>query len=113
MFTITLDPRTNPDAAGEFLRSQFFVGEGLGCYSNFDWNPLAEKLPDSKLRADENGDWVPDVFSRRMKIRGITVVCSYWWDGDGNLAFHFPDLGTSLENSDCKSCEGWVYFESD
>jgi hypothetical protein len=34
----------------------------------------------------------------------------YYWDGDGQLEFHFPD-GSILMNTDCKKDYRWEYYE--
>ncbi len=61
-FTIEIDPETNPDAVGEYLRSAFFDEKIIvvkeyedyretGCYSTFDWQEGVEPL--EEIRQEE------------------------------------------------------------
>jgi hypothetical protein len=48
-FTMEVDSAKNPDAVGEYLRSEFFAidpndGWSFGCYSTFDWAAGVEPL---------------------------------------------------------------------
>lgn len=122
--------KESPDAIGEILRKWAFVGNGLGCYSNFDVNPEFERVTHSFLeflkimgrpyapsKKDSYG-WFDsdDEIMKRMEWyrhpNGIEM--GYYWDGDGTLCFYVPELkddyydGT-ITNTDCKKCYGWEF----
>jgi hypothetical protein len=93
-----------PDIVGEYLRELFFVESyhgkyrNLGCYSEFGVNPAYASTPEEHL--DANGNvW----FTARSNDN---IVMTYMWDGDGVLAFIFPD-NTVVYNTDCKKTHGW------
>jgi hypothetical protein len=102
----------DPSGLGELLRDITFVGEGTGCYSNFDvepgWEPIAGKLP-NELLFELMGDAAlePAEAARAMAYShaalGLTVA--WYWDGDGTLIFHAPGR-FALVNHDCK-CSEW------
>ena len=111
-FTIELDHEKNPDAVGEFLRTQFFAEE-RGCYSCFDWaegvEPLPEKVVCSEI--DEEIPYEDLKWTRGKKKFGEDYIeCRYFWEGDGTLAFLFPD-GSCIMNDDCKKDHEWNFYE--
>jgi hypothetical protein len=110
-FIVELDTETSePDAIGECLRNIFFVeeydyigvGSGfcnfkyrqLGCYRTFEVKQEVQELP-------KRGAWFCYLHPNGIEMR-------YFWDGDGYLAFIFPD-GRVLINSDCKCTYGWEW----
>ncbi len=104
-FTISLTIDTDrADMAGEALRELFFDqrDDEVGCYSTFKLNGDVRELPDFK--EDKWTTW------HRAELRiaaGMLVQMAYYWDGDGDLKFTFPD-GTVVENTDCKKDHGWT-----
>ena len=113
-FTITVNPKDNPNEVGELLRREFFKEEyetfqgqkyrRLGCYSTFELAEGVESLPDRPL----DNDWGADikVHSARKVIEGQEIVMEYYWDGDGDLTFYFED-GSAVTNDDCKKTNNW------
>jgi len=115
-FTITVNPKGSPNEVGELLRREFFKEEyetfggekyrKLGCYSTFE---LAEGVVDLGTAPLDN-DWGANikVHSAKKIIDGQEIRMEYWWDGDGDLSFYFPD-GSMLSNTDCKKTNNWEY----
>jgi len=104
-FTTEIDSTRNPDAVGEYLRSEFFAEDpynelSVGCYSVFDWREDVEPLDPEPVDNDFPND---EQWTRGQK-NGI--ICAWFWDGDGVLTFELPD-GTYLVNDDCKKSHGW------
>lgn len=111
-FIVEVDPVNSPDAVGEFLRSQFFAKE-MGCVDCFEPAPDVEPLEPKPVCTEEDGSPV-EGFSEhwtigRKKFGEDYVVCQYYWDGAGVLAFNFPD-GSWLVNEDCKKQDEWEYW---
>ena len=98
----------NPNLIGEILREKFFHQNRekglLGCYSTFELNPNVIKLPDEINfdYGDENGVKV-------AVCQLDDIIMKYFWDGDGNLTFYFPD-GTIINNDDCKKDYNWEKY---
>lgn len=119
----------DPDMEGEILRSSFFVGEGLGAYSNFDLHQgfcaleagdeLHSRLvgflfADFWFMNDDSPEALHeknDETSRAALFSDGKNVVAWWWDGDGTLLV--GTLGKSGEpdklllNDDCKKTYGW------
>lgn len=121
-------------AVGELLRSVTFVGEGLGCYSNFDVRDDAVEWPEERRRTfydvahnsagfvdPDEPEWdearqaeleleVKGGQSYSFKIDGFDIDVTWYWDGDGVLAYAIwegPELVRTLLNSDCKKSNYW------
>jgi hypothetical protein len=111
--------KMDPVSLGEFLRDFFFVGEGYGCYSNFDIREDAIKWPEALVdkwkrhifeHSLDECDYV-DVFAYRVVQDDCTIDCIWWWDGDGDLTFRISDSNgkhlRTINNSDCKKQSYW------
>lgn len=101
---------------GELLRAVTFVGEGYGCYQNFDVRPDATKWSKEQLATFIEGhlrtkytrneddqdedrnegkfipdhradDWRADAEGYTFDEDGLKVDVIWHWDGDGTLAF--------------------------
>lgn len=96
----------NPDTLGELLRSYAFVGEGLGCYQNFDLRDSFLFI--TKYHLDDGYTKVR-VTESKCKYTGLEVY--YYWDGDGYLQFTYE--GVTVYNSDCKCTYGWRFKDED
>ena len=127
-FEMSIDPELNPDAVGEYLRSEFFDEQiktyestyisgdkhkETGCYDTFDWQKDVKPLntipvDTSNSLGDDDLDWAR---GRKILRDSIYIECWYYWDGDGTLGFLLPD-GKFLVNTDCKKDHGWVLAES-
>lgn len=122
-FIITISTEENPDAVGEFLRSEFFWEDmkevaGLGCYNHFVWHPCVRRLEPMPVDLSESLD--PD--SGLMWARGTRpapgralnkqefIECRWYWEGDGTLLFILPDK-SQLINTDCKKTSGWEFYQ--
>ena len=78
-----------------------------GCYSTFELAEGAISLPDEPIDPEYPEDGNYTVASKT--INGENVIMKYYWDGDGQLEFHFED-GSVLVNDDCKKDYVWEYF---
>lgn len=117
---------------GELLRAVTFVGEGCGCYENFNirsdatkWSEeqlnafIAEHLRDDKHPNNEKEKFIPswdlDIIRHRVEgytftEDGLTVDVFWYWDGDGTLAFQVKKDGKVkhiLVHHDCKNDYEW------
>ncbi len=121
---------TVPDAVGEVLRNWAFVGDGYGCYSNFDirieFQPKEVGYREFKMLMGRDyemilSDWGGETDEElRQEIRWFVhpngIEMGYYWDGDGTLLFYIPELvkdefdGTVV-NMDCKKNNGWEFGE--
>ena len=116
---VNIDLNKNPNMAGEFLRNSFFKEEyeivlgkkyrKLGCYSTFNVEDDVISLPDEPIDEEYPEDGIYHVFSKN--IVGEEIVMKYYWDGDGQLEFHFQN-GSVLVNDDCKKDYVWEYFSN-
>lgn len=136
-FTIEIDlTNANPNTIGELFRDQTFVGEGFGCYSNFDvradavplnTNVLREfwiefsKREASKHHVAWGFDCLQDVDDQMdhsqgyyWQHQGLEVWCVWIWDGDGHLVFRVKDTQTAewmmVSNTDCKKDHRWEFI---
>jgi hypothetical protein len=109
---------------GEELRRKSFVGEGLGCYANFeihnDYIEVANDFAKSmylpyfldmyylSLNIQEIFDCLQLV---KLYINyGSNTVMAYYWDGDGSLLFITPHY--AIINRDCKKINNWKELNS-
>lgn len=117
----------DPCAVGEILRDLTFVGEGYGCYTNFDvredaveWSTERRRDYWQALGYDEDPDeeWGMIASEAAANGRGFTYeldgyridVC-WEWDGDGTLTFvvwRDGEILRCLYNGDCKKSNRWV-----
>src|SRR3989344_7120946 len=114
---------TTNNGLGEALRALTFVGEGYGCYRNFDVTPKATPWSDDQLRIfmeynDIALDHQARVRSRgyRYHIDSLTVDVFWCWDGDGTLYFRLWEGGELLIeviNYDCKHGNEWEETSQD
>ena len=110
-FTMEIDSERNPNAVGEYLRSDFFRQDGageFGCYTTFEWREDVDVIPPLDFPCEE--DCCPEETWTRGQKNGIE--CRWYWDGDGTLAFRLPD-GTWLVNRDCKKDHRWEIVNSE
>lgn len=113
-FTIEIDPEINPNAVGEYLRSEFFAEDpdeafSIGCFSVFEWREGVESLVNLPLSCGDEGCGPGAFWTRGLKD---DIECRYYWDGDGTLAFRLPD-GKWLVNHDCKKDHEWELVDSE
>lgn len=104
---------------GEELRRKSFVGEGLGCYANFEVNSHYNRIEEERLKAVflhyflDDFDLVFDTLSFNQIVKDIqlyvnytlNIIMAYYWDGDGALLFITPHY--RLYNNDCKQINNW------
>lgn len=124
MVTLDIDTiiaRCDPNALGEMLRDITFVGEGYGCYSDFDLLPEAVKLS----KADREIFWRASKYEDPEEVAGMGEGCIYsigdyriemvyYWDGDGVLAFRVYkglQILAHIENDDCKKNYRWEHVQ--
>lgn len=119
----------NPDSYGEMLRSNFFVGEGFGCYSTFELRPefrIVDKespLGKTALRClfsdfywysePESLEYKTEV-SRAHIFATQNHVVAWWWDGDGTLVVGDINAGSisrAAINDDCKKDRYWKFID--
>lgn len=107
---IKASPKDNPNQVGEILRSKFFA-EGYGCYSCFDWAKDVKPLPFEYVECDSDieEEYRMTYACAELTTDDTVVKCRYFWDGDGELQFIFPD-GSCLINDDCKKDYRWKYY---
>ncbi len=154
-FIIEIDSERNPDAVGEYLRSEFFDEKihhagtdreyrETGCYTTHDWQEDVEPLAAIQQEdftcpgcdkaslvgyagGEPSHDYTCACTSKSSWTRGkkrfqhptdaglsdpTEIECRWWWDGDGVLAFRFPD-GSFLVNNDCKKDHGWFITQNE
>lgn len=116
----TVLKKLGTNGLGEVLRAITFVGDGYGCYQNFDVRPDATSWPREQVHA-----FVEKMFPNHMdgpdfvvgrtngytfKEGNITVDVFWYWDGDGTLYFRAQEgdviLGEVI-NYDCKCDYDW------
>lgn len=114
----------SPDELGEHLRRITFVGEGFGCYMNFDIRPHGPLHKRDAIRLlgwdpDEEWDGLGYNWDVEEPVGGcfyhpytpdVLVSFAYLWDGDGRLVFRIWDRSgcvRTVENSDCKKDCDW------
>lgn len=116
------------DVLGEVLRAMTFSEKG-GAYANFlprsGWEEVAPEVKDffsifDRFPEKNDGSQIDmfdyEGFSDEEEMAAMTTLenadlgirCSYYWDGDGVLAFTFDD-NRYISNSDCKKDYGWEW----
>lgn len=122
----------HPNALGEILREWAFIGNGYGCYENFDVReefikqPITERefkflmsRPSEVDHENTWGFWDEDVFTRGEWYKHPNGIEMGWfWDGDGTLAFFIPEMADEiytgiLINGDCKHDNEWDFQDYD
>lgn len=118
------------NAVAELLREQLFIGDGLGCYYNFDVLTDAREWSEEERKQffceigyidpadrDEWNDW-QEVAARShgysFNLDPYQIEAAWYWDGDGTLCFrvwHNGELLRSLINYDCKKPYRWEESE--
>ena len=109
-----------PDAAGELLREYCFIGQGFGCYDNFDLRPEFVKCEPSNLIKElcvgynlENLDmtwgessegYLNDIERIHCYLNGGLIVA---WLCDGDTTLVFQEGDRVIFNGDAKKSYGW------
>jgi len=104
---------------GEVLLRYTFVGEGRGCYSNFDLRPSFRLYTAGKdMFCEEllgcsdspDGYYEEDIENIKSYIDPeIDLAVIYHWDGDGHLIFKLGDI--IIENDDIKKSHNWRFVK--
>lgn len=125
---VTILKKVHTDGLGEALRTFTFVGDGYGCYENFDVRPDATPLSEEQLktllaattprsRGWSEEEWIAEkqTYSRcegySFKEGNLTIEAFWFWDGDGTLYFRVKEGDTIIReivNRDCKNDHEWV-----
>jgi len=106
---------------GEWLRQITFVGEGYGCYDNFeprkdatDWNADKRRsfITDLDLVCNELvEEAVRESHGYTYQLGSVQVEVFWWWDGDGDLVFRITgdekQGSFAIRNTDCKKAYDW------
>lgn len=106
------------DMLGEVLLRYAFIGEGRGCYSNFELRPSFRLWAKGKDSFSEYLVGNQDIYSVEEYEEEVNKISSYldaeielavvWlWNGDGSLIFQLGDI--ILENTDIKKSYGWRF----
>lgn len=103
------------NVVGELLRSITFIGEGIGCYENFDVRSDAENITkqlDDLNREFElllNDEDIEIATAFRFYDYGIRIIVIWFWESDGTLIFYFDcEQGSYIiRNDDCKNDHSW------
>lgn len=124
---------------GEFLRNSLFVGEGRGCYQNFEVRVdatrmsrydiilfLQNELAEFWAQSDDLVGWgeYRDKIVYELPSSGVTwsqdgfIIHAFWcWDGDGTLVFKVEkengDPVCLIENTDCKNDYEWRWLRKE
>lgn len=112
---------TTNNGLGEALRALTFVGNGYGCYSNFDVRPDAVPWPNDyrrffveltefNLSPNELATRVTQSHGYRYHIDDLTIDVFWVWDGDGTLCFRLKEganVLAQITTHDCKHCDEW------
>ena len=105
---------------GEILLKHCFVGEGRGCYSNFDLHPKFRLWSEGKDKFSEHFIGHPDIYSPEEFAEEVEKINAYidpvldlavawdWSNGGGHLIFKFGN--EILENTDIKKSYGWRFI---
>jgi hypothetical protein len=104
----------DPNFLGEALLSYCFVGDGRGCYSNFEVNPSFKK--GKHLREEFAVDFLGEEFEDEDldSIHVYTnikedITLAWHWYGDGHLIFVFGNI--QVENTDVKKDYTWKFIK--
>lgn len=107
------------DSLGEILLKYTFIGEGRGCYSNFDLNPKFRLWTQGKDQFSDNFLGEQMYYEEDEYLEETNRIQSYmdpelelgviwYWCGDGSLIFKFGDI--LIENTDIKKSYGWRFL---
>lgn len=107
----------DPDVLGEILLSYAFIGEGRGCYSNFElrssfrsWKAGAKNFAERLLGSLEGlSDYESTKGISSYLDPKLDLAVIWLWDGDGHLIFKLGDV--VLENTDVKKSHGWRFCQ--
>jgi len=109
----------DPNVLGEALLDYTFVGDGRGCYSNFDLRPSFRRYTAGKdMFCEEflgcsdypDGYCEEDIENIKSYIDPeIDLTVIYHWDGDGHLIFKLGDI--VIENDDIKKSHNWRFLK--
>ena len=112
------------NSVGEVLRAITFIGNGYGCYENFEVRPDATPWSAERLEAFikkvfpyhlDDLDFLKGAASGYTFQEGSLRVDVFWyWDGDGTLYFRVEEDGATfreLINTDCKHDNEWAELE--
>lgn len=112
--------KLDANVMGELLRAFTFVGDGYGCYENFQVRSDATELTridrinywsEIYEYSDETASEAADLGKAYMfKVGGLRIECFWFWDGDGFLSFTVDDHGNvkTVFNDDCKKPHNWT-----
>lgn len=111
----------DPNTLGEALLKYAFVGEGRGCYSNFELRPSFRLWREGMDKFSENLVGPCDIYSEEEYEEEVNKISSYidaeldlavaWlWSGDGSLIFKLGDV--ILQNTDIKKSHNWKFVDS-
>jgi hypothetical protein len=113
--------KLSPNSLGEALREITFVGEGKGCYENFDMRPdvISWRREQTKDFYEEYFDSADDKDMAYIVNKahgytfvegGVTVDVFWYWNGDGTLCFRTKEreeIIAVIVNTDCKKSYQW------
>jgi hypothetical protein len=108
-----------PCGLGEALRAITFVGDGFGCYSDFnvrtDATPWSREQIKSFVGDNDDSDFIVKAAEGyTFQEGGVTIDAFWYWDGDGTLQFRVKEGGKVIRevtNTDCKQDCGWEEIE--
>jgi hypothetical protein len=108
------------DCLGEILLKYCFIGEGRGCYSNFNLRPefrlytagkdqFSRHLLGDCISWMTESDYEQEINSINSYIDAeLDLVIVWLYEHDGHLVFKFGDI--MLENTDIKKSYGWRFI---
>ena len=110
----------DPNVLGEALLKYSFVGEGRGCYNNFELRPSFRLFSSGKNGFADHFLGEGDLYDTYEYSQEIDRISSYldaeielavaWlWDGDGHLIFQLGEV--MLENTDIKKSNNWRFID--
>lgn len=110
----------DPNFLGEVLLRHSFVGEGRGCYSDFELNPDFRESDRIRGEFSDRFFGLPDIYTveeYQEEVERISAyinpeidlsICWSWANGDGHLIFKIGDV--VLENTDIKKDYTWKFI---
>lgn len=107
-----------PNQLGEFLRAITFVGEGYGCYENFNVRKDAHKWSDDELKTFVKNHFLStngaQPYGYTYRKDGLLIDVFWYWDGDGDLIFRIRTKDNKvvrmIRNTDGKKDYTWYNF---
>ena len=121
--TIDTQQEEDPNIVGEIFREYTFVGEGLGCYSNFDVKDSFMEQDHAFLDMEVHrriGGLILDESEEALieYLVRVTIyqdsdtglIVAWHWDGDGTLYFREGDV--EVINTDCKNAYTWEFLNA-